>query len=147
MSDRMTEALRDPGIRRVFEEELLVGEATDTVAALLESLGLPQKELASRLGVTPGRISQILSGKENLTLRSLAALGWALGVRFELRPTAMSDRAGTPAEDDPPAPPWLDRLRPSARVTYDPVTMPGAGRLAPRKPTFRVLPGGQMQAA
>jgi transcriptional regulator with XRE-family HTH domain len=147
MSERMREALRDPEIRRVFEEELLVGEATDTVAGLLESLGLSQKELATRLGVTPGRISQILSGKENLTLRSLAALGWALGVRFELHALAMADRSGTPAASDPPAPPWLDRLRPTARVTYRSVRMPGAGRLAAAKPRLRVLTGGQVGAA
>lgn len=144
MSERMREALRDPEIRRVFEEELLVGEATDTIAGLLESLGLSQRVLADRLGVTPGRISQILSGKENLTLRSLGALGWALGVRFELHPVAMADRAGTPAGNDPPAPAWLDRLRPTARVTYRAVRMPAAGRLqAPKPPRLRVIPSGQ----
>jgi len=106
------ELLADPEIRRVYEEELLFGEATDTVAALLESLGLTQRDLAGRLGVSEGRVSQILSGQENLTLRSLASLGWALGVRFDLEPRAMGDRAGTPAADDPPAPAWLTRLRP-----------------------------------
>lgn len=148
MSERMREALRDPEIRRVFEEELLVGEATDTIAGLLESLGLSQRVLADRLGVTPGRISQILSGKENLTLRSLGALGWALGVRFELHPVAMADRAGTPAANDPPAPAWLNRLRPTARVTYGAVTMPVAGRLqTPKRPGLRVPPSGQVRAA
>ncbi|GIU97432.1 MAG: hypothetical protein KatS3mg013_1235 [Actinomycetota bacterium] len=147
MSERMREALRDPEIRRVFEEELLVGEATDTLAGLLESLGLSQKELANRLGVTPGRISQILSGRENLTLRSLGALGWALGVRFELRPVAMADRAGTPAVDDPAAPPWLDSLQPSAQVAYRTMPMPEPGRLAAMKPTLRVLTNGSLRAA
>lgn len=147
MSQRMQEALRDPVIRRVFEEELLVGEATDTIAGLIESLGLPQKELASRLGVTPGRVSQILSGKENITLRSLASLGWALGVRFELNPAAMLERAGTPAVDDPPAPAWLDRLRPTARVSYREVKMPHVGRLANKRPPLKVLRTGELQAA
>jgi transcriptional regulator with XRE-family HTH domain len=147
MSERMRQALRDPEIRRVFEEELLVGEATDTVAGLLESLRLSQKELASRLDVTPGRISQILSGKENLTLRSLAAVGWALGVRFELRPVAMEDRVGTPAVGDPPAPPWLSRLGSTARITYRPLKMPEAGRLVVTKPRLKVLTSGQVRAA
>ena len=102
--------LADPDVRRVFEEELLVGEATDTVAALVESLGLSQRELAARLGVSEGRVSQILSGGTNLTLRSLAGLGWALGVEFKLHPHAMADRRGTPSESDPPAPAWLHAL-------------------------------------
>ena len=147
MTDRMREALRDPEIRRAFEEELLVGEATDTVAGLLESLGLSQRELADRLDVTPGRVSQVLSGRENLTLRTLAALGWALGVRFELNPVAMADRAGTPAVDDPPAPAWLDRLRSTSRVTYREIRMPAPGRLGRSRPSFRVLPGGEVRTA
>ena len=113
MSEKRNPALADPEVRRVFEEELLVGEATDTLAGLIESLGISQRELAERLGVSPGRVSQILSGSENLTLRSLAALGWALGFRFGLSPVPMADRAGTPAVDDPPAPSWLGRLAPT----------------------------------
>jgi transcriptional regulator with XRE-family HTH domain len=123
------ELLADPEIRRVYEEELLFGEATDTVAALVESLGLTQRELARRLGVSEGRVSQILSGKENLTLRSLASLGWALGMRFDLEPRPMVDRAGTPAADDPPAPAWLTRLRPEATASFRPLGLPEAGRL------------------
>ena len=105
------EALRRPEVRRVFEEELLFGEATDTVAGLLQSIGVSQKELARRLDLTEGRISQILSGANNLTLRSLAAVGWALGVRFVLHPCPMSNRVGTPAVDDPPLPEWLAALK------------------------------------
>jgi transcriptional regulator with XRE-family HTH domain len=110
MSHKLNPALKDPEVRRVFEEEFLVGEATDTIAGMLESLGITQRELGERIGVSPGRVSQILSGEENLTLRSLGALAWALGVRFELRPVPMADRIGTPAVDDPPAPVWLGRL-------------------------------------
>lgn len=59
--------LTNPEIRRVFEEELLVGEATDTLAALIEELGISQRDLAARLGVSEGRVSQILSGASNLS--------------------------------------------------------------------------------
>ena len=78
---RKRELLADPEIRRAYEEELLFGEATDTVTALVESLGLTQRELARRLGVSEGRVSQILSGKANLTLRSRAGLGARRAVR------------------------------------------------------------------
>lgn len=110
MAARLRNALTDLEIRRAFEEELLYGEATDTIAGLLESLGLSQRELARRLGVSEGRVSQILSGSENLTLRTLAAVGWALGIRFELAPTAMAERDGTPAANDPAPPSWLERI-------------------------------------
>lgn len=108
--NRQEVALADSGTRRVFEEELLFGEATDTIAALLQSLNIRRSELARRLRVSPGRVSQILSGGENLTLRTLGAIGWALGIRFGINPMPMANRVGTPAEDDPPTPEWLPRI-------------------------------------
>ena len=41
-------------------------------------------DLAARMGVSPGRVSQILGGGENLTLRTLAALSTALDARFDI---------------------------------------------------------------
>src|SRR3954468_23469462 len=104
------DVLNDPEVRRIYEEELLLGEATENVTALLRSLRISQRELARRLGVSEARVSQIVSGAENLPLRSLAGVGWALGVRFELEPTGMSaaERTGGPAEADLPAPDWLN---------------------------------------
>jgi transcriptional regulator with XRE-family HTH domain len=143
MSIKQRKALADPEVRRVYEEELLVGEATETIAGLLTSLGIPRKELARRLEVSAGRVSQILSGAENLTLRSLGALGWALGIRFNLRPVAMADRRGTPAEDDPQAPAWLASLSmPRPFFWTDPRPVPQntlKGELQ-----RRVDPGGQL---
>lgn len=44
-----------------------------------------QKELASRLGVSPARVSQILSGSgANLTLKTIAKIAHVLGDDFEL---------------------------------------------------------------
>lgn len=109
--NRRDSILSDPAVRRTYEQELLFGEATDTIAGLVESVRITQRELATRLGVSEARVSQILSGGENLTLRTLADMGWALGVQFELNPVPMASRLGTPATDDPPAPAWLHRLR------------------------------------
>ena len=49
---------------------------------------LTRVDLAGRMGVSPGRVSQILSGGENLTLRTLAGVASALDARFdfELKP-------------------------------------------------------------
>jgi transcriptional regulator with XRE-family HTH domain len=93
-----------------YEQELLTGEAADLVAALLDSAGLTQRELADRLGVSEARASRILSGSGNLTLQSLASIGWALGIRFRLVPTKVEERHHTPAANDP-APKWLQSLQ------------------------------------
>ncbi len=121
--------LADPEVRRVFEEEILFGEVTDTLEALVESMGISRKELARRLGVSQGRVSQILNGGDNLTLRSLAAVGWALGVRFDLTAEPMSDRRGTPACNDGPPPPWLGAHEGRAHLTFAAVRMPDQGRV------------------
>jgi transcriptional regulator with XRE-family HTH domain len=97
-----------------YEEELLTGAVTDSLNALIHSLGLTQRELARRLGVSEGRVSQVLAGTENVTLATLASFGWALGVRFELIPTELESRNGSPAEHDPDYPEWLDALRDAA---------------------------------
>jgi len=117
-SNRTRDAVSDPEARRVFEEELLFGEARETLSGLLHSQQISQAELAKRLGVSKARISQILSGRENLTLRSLAAIGWALGFRFGLEPQA-AERLGTPAVDDPPPPEWIERFS-GQEKTYAP---------------------------
>ena len=134
--------------RRVFEQELLFGEARATVAGVLRSIGLRQRELARRLDVTEGRISQILSGRENLTLRTLADLGWALGLRFDLRAKALPNRSDTPAEQDPPLPTWLERLRDLPRVRYTEASqrIPHATRVV-RVPRMLVKHDGEATAA
>ncbi|MEV8473889.1 helix-turn-helix transcriptional regulator [Streptomyces sp. NPDC051173] len=58
--------------------------ATASLAGLVAERGMSRKELADRMGVSPGRVSQILSGDENLTLRSLAAVAEALDVSVEI---------------------------------------------------------------
>lgn len=107
MKDLVEEVTATPEGRRAFEEEVLIGEVTDTIAGLLESSSVSQRELARRLGVTEGRVSQILSGTGNLRLRSVAAVAWALGVRFSMRARPLAERAGTPAAEDPPLPEWI----------------------------------------
>lgn len=62
-------------------EELSWDHAMDISASVhhrMTELGMTGKELAERLGVTPGRVSQILKGDENLTLKTLARLEEAL---------------------------------------------------------------------
>ncbi|MCU1622073.1 MAG: helix-turn-helix protein [Frankiales bacterium] len=124
--------MANPEVRRTFEEELLYGEVSDNFEALLQDLKISKKELAGRLGVSQGRVSQILSGEENLTLRTVGALAWALGLRANVTLEPLVDRAGTPAQDDPSAPGWLRKAQMRhCSVQFRPIQMPS------RRPSFR----------
>jgi hypothetical protein len=136
--------------QRAFEEELLVGEATESLYAIVQSLGITQRELARRLQVSPGRVSQILSGGLNLTLRTLAGCGWALGVRFGLVPSAMAERCATPAVGDPPLPDWVRQTADPLPLSFAQVPredVSGYGGEAGQWGTLRITPAGEMVAA
>ena len=68
--------------------ELAAAQATNRAGGLLhlalQASQLSQQELATRLGVSPGRVSQVLSGDQNLYLTTLArylrAMGYGLGL-------------------------------------------------------------------
>ena len=72
-------------IESKVDEEMhgLVTQLTNEITFHMRECDLSRAELAARIGVSPGRISQILGGGENLTLRTLAALATALDARFE----------------------------------------------------------------
>ncbi|MBT2386189.1 helix-turn-helix domain-containing protein [Streptomyces sp. ISL-11] len=89
----------------------LARHATASLAGLLAERGMSRKDLADCIGVSPGRVSQILSGDENLTMRSLAAVADALDLRVDI-----SFREPTPAEVREPVEAERPvRVRPLAR--------------------------------
>jgi transcriptional regulator with XRE-family HTH domain len=69
-----------------IDEELiaLVTQLTNEITWYMRERGLTRADLAARMGVSPGRVSQILGGGENLTLRTLAALSTALDAHFDV---------------------------------------------------------------
>ena len=55
----------------------------------MQQRGVSHSELAAKMGVTPARVSQILSSAgSNLTLRVIARIAAALGANFEFVPRA-----------------------------------------------------------
>ena len=70
-----------------IDEEMLalVTQLTNEINWLMRERGLTRADLAARMGVSAGRVSQILGGGENLTLRTLAALSTALDARFDIQ--------------------------------------------------------------
>jgi len=71
--------------RAAFERDHLSNQVVDGVGNFMRSRGISQQELAARMGVSEGRVSQILSGDQNLTLKTLAGLAAALEGHFHIR--------------------------------------------------------------
>ncbi|MEU6480345.1 helix-turn-helix transcriptional regulator [Streptomyces sp. NPDC047017] len=74
----------------------LARQATASLAGLLAGLGKSRSDLAKAMGVSPGRVSQIMSGDANVTVRTLAAAAEALGAGVEIRFYATPESAPSP---------------------------------------------------
>jgi transcriptional regulator with XRE-family HTH domain len=83
------------------DEELLalVTRLTNDISWYMRERGLTRADLAARMGVSPGRVSQILGGGENLTLRTLAALSTALDARFDIALNALKSEDAFTSRD------------------------------------------------
>ena len=68
-----------------FEFDLLAIEIGERIVERMEELGMTRTKLAAAVGVSKARISQVLSGYDNLTLKSLVAVATGLESRVELR--------------------------------------------------------------
>jgi transcriptional regulator with XRE-family HTH domain len=82
----LDEYLKDEEFRRLFAQEDLILEVTETLCELLEKEKISRKELADRLGKSKGFISQLLNGGRNLTLRTVADILHVLRYRASLTP-------------------------------------------------------------
>jgi transcriptional regulator with XRE-family HTH domain len=58
----------------------LVCVFVDEVTWFMSENKISRADLAQSIGVSPGRVSQILSGDENLSLRTLSSVVAALGL-------------------------------------------------------------------
>jgi transcriptional regulator with XRE-family HTH domain len=59
-------------------------EVVDEITWYMREHKVTRSDLAAAMHVSPGRVSQILSGGENLTLRTLGSVVSALGARLEI---------------------------------------------------------------
>ena len=76
--------IRSEQDKLTLAEEEAIALAAITIAQLLEDCDVSQRELAQRLGITEGRVSQILAAESNPTMKTLARIGHVLGRRLEL---------------------------------------------------------------
>jgi DNA-binding XRE family transcriptional regulator len=72
----------------------LVRDFVDEVTWFMSEHKISRADLAHTMGVSPGRVSQILSGDENLTLRTLSSVAAALGAEIEVALRAIDGTDG-----------------------------------------------------
>ncbi len=98
-----------PEARRLYEEERLILWATEAIVELMEKQGRTRAEVATSLGTSRPNVTQLLSGSRNMTLRTLAALAHACGMRADLKLEPLPRLASEPEATA------LDRLQDIAR--------------------------------
>jgi transcriptional regulator with XRE-family HTH domain len=93
--------------REALNRELarLPREMTTAITQRMRQKDMNRTELAAAMGVSPGRVSQILSGDENLTLHTLASVCVALDARLEAKLVPNREDARYPVPLIGPAPP------------------------------------------
>lgn len=91
----------------------LAGQVMRLLHQALEVSGLEQKALAEKLGVTQGRVSQVLRGDGNMKIAAVARYLRALGYETRI--------AATPVDPGRPALPCQPR-RPQARGRQHAIT-------------------------
>lgn len=79
-------------------EELKSVDVAADLVLLLHHAGKSRAELARALGWSRGRVTQVLSGRENLTVQTIAAVTRALGHTF--------DTVFRKSAESAPAQPW-----------------------------------------
>jgi transcriptional regulator with XRE-family HTH domain len=80
----------DPEFRRLVAVEALVAEASEVIAGLMAKQNLSKADLARRLNKSRAWVTQLLSGKANMTVRTLAEVAHTLGAEVTLQAQARS---------------------------------------------------------
>jgi transcriptional regulator with XRE-family HTH domain len=88
-----------PESEALLAEERLVLAATEAVDEAMLISGTNRQRLAELINVKPSEISQRLSGRRNLTLRSLAQMLHVLGWRAEITIVAAQPPVGPEGDD------------------------------------------------
>lgn len=81
----VTRQTATPQARRLYEEERLILWATEAIAETMEKQGRTRAAVAEALDTSRPNVTQLLSGSRNMTLRTLAALAHACGMRVNLK--------------------------------------------------------------
>jgi transcriptional regulator with XRE-family HTH domain len=85
MKTTLDELMQDPEFRREFAVEGFIAETAQVIWDLMEQRNMKQADVARLLKKTPAFVSQLLNGKANMTVRTLAEVAYALGATVSLK--------------------------------------------------------------
>jgi transcriptional regulator with XRE-family HTH domain len=89
--------MEDREFRRLLSSEALVAEASEVIARLMAEQDVSKADLARRLKKSRAWVTQLLSGKANMTVRTLAEVAFALDAEVRLQARRLSWKmAGRP---------------------------------------------------
>jgi transcriptional regulator with XRE-family HTH domain len=83
--------------RRLLNQESAILEVTELICEHLEEENVSRRELADRLGKTKGYITQLLDGRANMTIRTIADVFTALGAVIHFHTDRDTKRASMDA--------------------------------------------------
>jgi transcriptional regulator with XRE-family HTH domain len=100
MTTKHDELMLDPEYRKLYAVEGLIADTAQLIWDLMERRNMNQADLARLLNKTPAFVSQLLNGKANMTVRTLAEVVYALGATVKL---SANDESTSKSEavDDP----------------------------------------------
>lgn len=84
MRTRHEVLMEDPEFRRLLSIEALVAQASEVIARLMAEQNVTKAGLARRLNKSRAWVTQLLSGKANMTIRTLAEVAHALEAEVQL---------------------------------------------------------------
>src|ERR1039457_6437770 len=84
MKTQHARLMEDPEFRTLLSVEALVAEASEGIARLMAEQNVSKADLARRLNKSRAWVTQLLSGKANMTGRTLAEVVYALDAEVKL---------------------------------------------------------------
>ena len=70
---------------RIFSREELVFNVTEDLLVIMEDLNITKTQLANRLGKSKSYVTQVLSGRRNMTLGSFSDICFAIGFKPNIK--------------------------------------------------------------
>jgi transcriptional regulator with XRE-family HTH domain len=85
MKTQHASLMEDPEFRRLLSVEALAAEASEVIAKLMAEQNVSKADLARRLNKSRAWVTQLLSGKANMTVRTLAEVAYTLDAEVKLQ--------------------------------------------------------------
>jgi transcriptional regulator with XRE-family HTH domain len=113
--------------RIALAEEHAIAAVGDLFAILLDKSSMSRKDLAERVGVTPGRITQLLDGDANMTLSTVARLLYGFGHILEVSSRHIDDFTVPRIWQVPLSPDWATKYPETHTIMFRSVCQDSTG--------------------